>query len=87
MASVTMYLTPTCPYCLMARRLLASKGVAVNEIRIDNDPAMRAQMIQRSGRHTVPQIFVGDHHVGGCDDLHALDARGGLAPLLAGAAR
>jgi glutaredoxin 3 len=81
---VVMYATSWCPYCARARALLASKGVAVREIDIDAEPSERAEMIRRSGRRTVPQIFIGEHHVGGSDDLHALDAAGGLDVLLAG---
>lgn len=80
---VVMYATSWCPYCARARDLLARKGVAVDEIDVESAPGLREQMIARSGRRTVPQIFVGDTHVGGCDDLHALDAAGGLDPLLA----
>jgi glutaredoxin 3 len=79
---VVMYATGWCPYCSRARALLERKQVVFEEIDIDRDPALREQMIARSGRRTVPQIFVGDVHVGGCDDLHALDAQGGLDPLL-----
>jgi len=81
-AAVVMYATGWCPYCERARQLLKRKGVEFTEIDIDKDPALREQMMQRSGRRTVPQIFVGDVHVGGCDDLHELEARGGLDPLL-----
>lgn len=80
--NVVMYMTAWCPYCARARRLLADKGVKVEEIDIDERPEARAQMIARSGRNTVPQIFIGETHVGGCDDLHALDARGRLDPML-----
>jgi glutaredoxin 3 len=80
---VVMYSTSWCPYCARARELLARKGVAFEEIDVEAAPGLREQMIARSGRRTVPQIFVGDTHVGGCDDLHALDAAGGLDPLLA----
>lgn len=82
---VVMYSTSWCPYCARARELLARKGVAFEEIDIESGTGLRDQMIARSGRRTVPQIFVGETHVGGCDDLHALDAAGGLDPLLAGA--
>ena len=81
-AAVVMYATCWCPYCERARQLLKRKQVEFTEIDIDKDPALREQMMQRSGRRTVPQIFVGDVHVGGCDDLHELEARGGLDPLL-----
>lgn len=84
MAQVTMYLKGWCPYCQRARGLLARKGAAVEEIDIEARPDQRAVMVERSGRTTVPQIFIGDRHVGGCDDLHELDAAGGLDPLLAG---
>jgi glutaredoxin 3 len=79
---VVMYATSWCPYCERARGLLARKQIAFDEIDIESAPAKRAEMLARSGRRTVPQIFVGEHHVGGCDDLHALDAAGGLEPLL-----
>ena len=83
MSAVTMYTTAVCPFCLRAKALLKQRGVeSIREIRIDLDPAERDTMMQRSGRRTVPQIFVGDTHVGGCDDLIALDQRGGLLPLL-----
>ena len=84
MAKVTIYTTSICPYCAMAKRLLKEKGAAFDEIDVGGKPALRAQMEERSGRHTVPQIWIGDRHVGGCDDLHALDARGQLDALLAG---
>lgn len=83
MAVVTLYATSWCPYCARAKQLLARKGATVEEIDIEARPEQRAVMMERSGRRTVPQIFIGDHHVGGCDDLHALDAAGGLDPLLA----
>ena len=83
MATVTLYDTGWCPYCARARQLLARKGAAVEEIDIEAQPEQRAVMMERSGRRTVPQIFIGDRHIGGCDDLHALDAAGGLDPLLA----
>lgn len=82
MQPVIVYTTPFCPYCDRALALLAKKGAAVTEIAAGMDPAKKAEMIERSGRRTFPQIFVGDTHIGGCDDLHALDARGGLDPLL-----
>ena len=83
MKSVRMYTTGYCPYCTMAKRLLASKGVtALVEILIDRDPAQRDAMMQSTGRRTVPQIFVGETHVGGFDDLAALDRAGKLDPLL-----
>ncbi|HXZ49032.1 MAG TPA: glutaredoxin 3 [Usitatibacter sp.] len=84
MARVTMYATGVCPYCLMAERLLRSKGVSdIEKIRVDLEPQRRDEMVQRTGRRTVPQIYVGDRHVGGYDDLAALDRAGGLDPLLA----
>ena len=84
MAKVVMYSTAVCPFCLMAERLLRSKGVAdIEKIRVDLDPARRDEMLQRTGRRTVPQIYVGERHVGGYDDLAALDRAGGLDPLLA----
>jgi glutaredoxin 3 len=82
-----MYTTAVCPFCIRAKQILKSKGVEqIEEIRIDSDPAARATMMEITNRRTVPQIFIGDTHVGGCDDLVALDSRGGLAPLLAGPA-
>jgi glutaredoxin 3 len=81
-APIVMYTTSWCPYCERARRLLASKGAAFEEIDVEAAPAKRTEMIQRSGRRTVPQIFIGDHHVGGSDDLAALEAAGKLDPLL-----
>lgn len=85
MSSVRMYTTQVCPYCQRAKALLKQRGVAaIEEIRVDLDPAQRDAMIALTGRRTVPQIFIGETHVGGCDDLIALDQRGGLAPLLAG---
>jgi glutaredoxin 3 len=78
-----MYTTAVCPYCVQAKRLLKAKGVdAITEVRIDLEPQARQQMMERTGRRTVPQIFIGTTHVGGCDDLIALDARAGLLPLL-----
>jgi glutaredoxin 3 len=85
MRSVTVYTRAFCPYCTRALALLKRKGVAVQEIDVTFDGAKKDEMIARSGRRTFPQIFVGDTHVGGCDDLHALDHRGGLDPLLQGA--
>jgi glutaredoxin 3 len=86
MNPVRMYTTQVCPYCIRAKALLQQRGVAaIEEIRIDTDPAQRDHMIAITGRRTVPQIFIGETHVGGCDDLIALDQRGGLAPLLQGA--
>jgi glutaredoxin 3 len=83
MQKVKMYTTAVCPYCNRAKQILKAKGVEqIEEIRIDLDPAQRDHMMQITGRRTVPQIYVGDTHVGGCDDLMALDAQGGLVPLL-----
>ena len=83
MQAVKMYTTAVCPYCIRAKQLLKSRGVEqIEEIRIDQDPVARQQMMELTGRRTVPQIFIGSTHVGGCDDLVALDARGGLMPLL-----
>lgn len=83
MQAVKMYTTAVCPYCVQAKRVLKSKGVEhIEEIRIDTDPAQRAAMMELTGRRTVPQIFIGQTHVGGCDDLMALDSQGGLEPLL-----
>jgi glutaredoxin 3 len=85
MQAVTMYTTATCPYCVRAKQVLRAKGVAqIDEVRVDLDPAQRQHMMAITGRRTVPQIFIGDTHVGGHDDLVALDQRGGLDPLLAG---
>ena len=85
MAQVTVYTRSFCPYCTRAIALLQRKGVEVKEIDATGCPLTRQEMIQRSGRWTFPQIFVGDRHVGGCDDLHALEQSGALDPLLAGA--
>ena len=83
MQAVKMYTTAVCPYCVRAKQLLQSRGVAqIEEVRIDTDPAARDHMMSITGRRTVPQIFIGSTHVGGCDDLMALDAKGGLTPLL-----
>lgn len=85
MQPVTLYTTPICPFCVAAKRLLDSKGVEYTDIDVMADPSRRAEMMQKAhGRHTVPQIFVGETHVGGCDELHALDRAGKLDPLLAG---
>ena len=85
MSAVRMYTTEVCPFCIRAKALLKQRGVeAIEEIRIDLMPERRAQMIELTGRRTVPQIFIGATHVGGCDDLIALDRRGGLLPLLGG---
>lgn len=77
-----MYSTRVCPYCVMAKRLLESKGVVIEEVRVDEDFARREEMMRITGRRTVPQIFIGDFHVGGSDDLHALDRAGKLDTLL-----
>jgi glutaredoxin 3 len=87
MQAVKMYTTAVCPYCIRAKQILKSKGVEqIEEIRIDMQPEERMKMMEITGRRTVPQIFIGETHVGGCDDLVALDGRGGLVPLLNGAA-
>ena len=84
MSTVRMYTTQVCPYCVRAKALLRERGVtAIDEVRVDLEPTERARMIALTGRRSVPQIFIGDMHVGGCDELMALDRRGGLAPLLA----
>ena len=83
---VIVYSTAVCPYCVRAERLLESKGVTVQKIRVDLDPEERIKMMERTGRRTVPQIYVGDTHVGGFDDLYALDQAGKLDPLLNGTA-
>lgn len=84
MPTVKMYCTAVCPYCSMAERLLNKKGVTqIEKIRVDLDPALMQEMMQITGRRTVPQIYIGEHHVGGFDDLSALDAGGELDPLLA----
>jgi glutaredoxin 3 len=82
MRPVTVYTRAFCPYCTRAIALLRKKGVQVNEIDATFDPCKRDEMVARSGRRTFPQIFIGETHVGGCDDLHDLDHRGGLDPLL-----
>ncbi len=79
-----MYTTRICPFCVMAKRLLQAKGVAVEEIRVDEHPQQRDEMMRITGRRTVPQIFIGEAHVGGCDDLQALERAGKLDPLLNG---
>ena len=87
MQAVKMYTTAVCPYCIQAKRILQSKGVAhIEEVRVDANPEERLKMMTITGRRTVPQIFIGSTHVGGCDDLAELDARGGLMPLLTAAA-
>lgn len=83
MQAVKMYTTAVCPYCVRAKQILQAKGVArIEEVRVDTNPDERMRMMDLTGRRTVPQIFIGDTHVGGCDDLIALDSRGGLVPLL-----
>ena len=83
MPPIKMYTTAVCPYCVRAKNILKSKVVEhIEEVRIDTDPSQLAHMMSITGRRTVPQIFIGDVHVGGCDDLIALDGRGGLQPLL-----
>jgi glutaredoxin 3 len=85
MQPVTLYTTPICPFCVAAKRLLDSKGVEYTDFDVMANPELRAEMMQRAhGRHTVPQIFVGETHVGGCDELHQLERAGKLDPLLAG---
>ncbi len=82
-AVVKMYATNVCPYCVMAERLLRAKGVdAIDKVRVDLDPVLRQEMMQKTGRRTVPQIYIGERHIGGYDDLAALDRAGGLDPLL-----
>lgn len=84
MADVVLYTKPGCPYCYSAMALLKKKGVDYTEIVASNDPAKKAEMVEKSGgRMTFPQIFIDGKHIGGCDDIHALDDRGGLDPLLA----
>ena len=84
MQTVTMYTTAVCPYCIRAKQILTARGVSqIEEIRIDNDDAQRIKMMEITGRRTVPQIFIGATHVGGCDDLMALDGKGALLPMLA----
>ena len=83
MQAVKIYTTAVCPYCVRAKQILKAKGVAhIEEVRVDTDPDERMRMMNLTGRRTVPQIFIGDTHVGGCDDLIALDSQGGLMPLL-----
>jgi glutaredoxin 3 len=86
MTQVTIYTKPYCPYCIRAVSLLEKKGIEFTEIEAAFDPEKRAEMMQRSGRTTFPQIFVGDHHIGGCDDMMALEREGRLDPLLKQAA-
>ncbi|WP_269533527.1 glutaredoxin 3 [Chitinimonas sp. BJYL2] len=83
MATITMYSTGVCPYCIRAEQLLSSKGVGIDQkIRVDLEPDRREEMMTRTGRRTVPQIFINEQHIGGYDDLAALDRAGGLDPLL-----
>ena len=82
MTRVKIYTTSSCPFCIRAKRLLGARGIPFEEIDVGNDDALREEIIQRTGRRTVPQIFIGNTHVGGCDDLIELDQRGGLMPLL-----
>ncbi len=83
MQAVKMYTTAVCPFCIRAKQVLKSKGVeTINEVRIDTDPVARDEMMAATGKRTVPQIYIGNTHVGGCDDLMALDKAGGLVPLL-----
>lgn len=84
MKPVTVYSTRICPYCVMAKRLLTSKGVAYEDIMVDGNDDLRAELIRRTGRRTVPQIFIGETHVGGYDDLSALERAGRLDPMLQG---
>lgn len=84
MQPVTMYTTPYCGFCMAAKRLLSKKGVEFNEIDVSHNPELRQEMMQKSGRHTVPQIWIGDTHVGGFDDMYDLEQRGKLDPLLQG---
>lgn len=83
MARVRMYTTAVCPFCQMAERLLQGKGAEIDKVRVDLDPAERTAMMEKTGRRTVPQIYIGDTHVGGYEDLAALDRAGKLDPLLA----
>ena len=86
MKPVKMYTTAVCPYCIRAKQILKARGVdQIDEVRVDLLPDERMKMMEATGRRTVPQIFIGDTHIGGCDDLQALDGRGGLEPLLNGA--
>ena len=82
MAAVLMYCTAACPFCQSAERLLVEKGATIEKVRVDLEPERRGEMMQKSGRRTVPQIWIGERHIGGCDDLYALDRKGGLDPLL-----
>ncbi len=82
MLSVTIYSTRYCPFCIRAKRLLDEKGVTYHDIAVDRDPQLRQEMMQKSGRRTVPQIWISDRHIGGCDDLYALERSGELDKLL-----
>ena len=83
MQTVTIYTTAVCPYCVRAKQLLQKRGVTqLHEVRVDKNPAEKALMMERTGRRTVPQIYIGDKHIGGCNDLMALDQAGDLLPLL-----
>ena len=82
MIKVVMYATAACPFCQSAERLLVAKGVQIDKVRVDLEPERRAEMQKKSGRRTVPQIWIGERHVGGCDDLYALEREGKLDPLL-----
>ncbi len=83
MAQVVIYTTRICPYCVRAKQLLQRKGVAYEEVDVSNDHATRMQLVERTKQRTVPQIFINDQHIGGCDDLYALERQGALDPLLA----
>ena len=83
-APVVLYSTRMCSYCVRAKALLEARGIPFREVMVDEAPALRDEMMEKSGRRTVPQIFIGDHHVGGYTELYLLDSRGGLAPLLSG---
>jgi len=82
MVQVLMYCTAACPFCQSAERLLVEKGARIEKVRVDLEPERRGEMTQKSGRYTVPQIWIGERHIGGCDDLYALDRKGGLDSLL-----
>ncbi|WP_028220829.1 glutaredoxin 3 [Paraburkholderia oxyphila] len=84
MSSITIYTKPTCPYCVAAKSLLEEKGARYTEVRVNDNPALAKAVREQTGRHTVPQIFIGEYHVGGYDDLRALDDDGGLVVMLAG---
>ena len=82
MPRVLMYCTSACPFCQSAERLLVERGASIEKVRVDLEPERRREMMQKSGRQTVPQIWIGERHIGGCDDLYALDRKGGLDSLL-----